>query len=196
MSAGEPPAHDVVLVRHGETEWARTGKHTGRADVGLNDRGREQARALAPRLAERTFAAVLCSPSSRALDTCALAGLGDAAVVDGDLSEWDYGADEGRTTAEIRVERPGWTVWGAGPREGETVDGVADRADRVVARVEVALVEGDVAVFGHGHALRVLCARWLGLEGRAGRLFTLAPASVSALRHEREQRVIGSWNVT
>ena len=196
MSAGEAAAHDVVLVRHGETEWARTGRHTGRADVALNERGREQASALAPRLAVRSFAAVLSSPSSRARDTCSLAGLGDVAVVDDDLSEWDYGVDEGRTTAEIRVERPGWTVWGEGPREGETVAEVAERADRVVARIEVGLRDGDVAVFGHGHALRVLCARWLGLEGRAGRLFTLEPASVSALRHEREQRVIGSWNVT
>jgi probable phosphoglycerate mutase len=196
VSAGGEAAHEVVLVRHGRTEWARTGRHTGRADVGLDEHGRVQARALAPRLGGRSFAAVLTSPSSRARDTCALAGLGDAAVVDVDLAEWDYGADEGRTTAEIRVERPGWTVWGAGPEGGETVAEVAERADRVVATIERSLDAGDVAVFGHGHALRVLCARWLGLDGGAGRLFTLEPASVSALRYEREQRVIGTWNVT
>ena len=188
----ETPHHDIVLVRHGETDWSRTGRHTGRTDVPLNERGRVRAEALAPRLAGRAFALVLTSPLSRAVETCRLAGLGDRAEVDGRLAEWDYGAYEGRTTDEIRAERPGWSLWGDGVPGGETIADVGARADAVVSRVEEA--EGDVAVFAHGHVLRVLAARWLGLAPADGRLFALDPASVSVLGREHEWRVLRSWN--
>ena len=161
-SAIEPGRHEVVLVRHGETDWSRDGRHTGRTDVPLNDRGRAEARALAGMLAGRSFALVLASPRSRALETCRLAGLGDRALVRDDLAEWDYGAYEGRTTDEIRAERPGWTLWRDGVDGGETLAQVGARADRLIPELELA--GGDVVVFAHGHLLRVLAARWLGLE--------------------------------
>jgi broad specificity phosphatase PhoE len=185
-------ASEVVLVRHGETEWSRDGKHTGRTDVPLTARGRQQAKAVGEALRRREFALVLTSPLSRALETCRLAGFGDRAVSREELMEWDYGAYEGRTTAEIRRERQGWTLWRDGVPHGETIEEVAARIDRVIAELRV--VDGDSLLFAHGHVLRVLAARWLGLEPHAGALFALDPASVSALGYERETSVIRLWN--
>lgn len=182
------------LVRHGETEWARLGRHTGRTDIPLTDRGRAEAAALATRLAGREFGQVLSSPLSRALDTAKLAGFGDRVETDDDLLEWDYGADEGRTTAEIRRERPGWTIWRDGPKDGETAEQVAARVDRVIARVRAGT--GDALVFAHGHALRVLAARWLDEPPAKGRLFALSTATLSILGWEREQAVVERWNDT
>ena len=189
----DAPRPRLFLVRHGETEWARLGRHTGRTDVALTDHGREQARALGERLAGRTFARVLSSPLSRALETARLAGFGSQVEVDPDLAEWDYGEVEGRTTAELRDDgEPAWTIWTHGTREGESVDQVGRRVDRVLARVSG--IPGDVAVFGHGHLLRVLAARWLGLAPSGGRLFALSTATISILGWEREARVIEVWN--
>jgi broad specificity phosphatase PhoE len=185
-----PP--EVVLVRHGETEWTLSGQHTGRTDIPLTERGREQARALAAALAARRFALVLTSPLARAAETCRLAGLGEQAAERDELREWDYGAYEGRTTPAIREERPGWTLWRDGVPDGETEAEVGARVDRVIS--EVRAVEGDAVLFAHGHVLRVLAARWLGLEAAAGRLFALDPATVSVLGYERETPVIRSWN--
>jgi probable phosphoglycerate mutase len=185
-----PP--EVVLVRHGETEWTLSGQHTGRTDIPLTDRGREEARALAAGLEGRRFALVLTSPLARAAETCDLAGLGEHAARRDELMEWDYGAYEGRKTIEIRQERPGWTLWRDGVPEGETAADVGARVDRVIAELRAA--DGDAAVFGHGHLLRVLAARWLGLEPDAGRLFALDPATISILGYERETPVIRSWN--
>ena len=184
--------HEIVLVRHGETEWSRAGKHTGRTDVPLTEAGRRQAQAVGIELQKRRFAAVWTSPLSRAADTCRLAGFGDVAVERDELMEWDYGEYEGRTTAEIRGERPGWTLWRDGVPGGETIDEVAARVDRLLADAES--VPGDVLLFAHGHVLRVLAARWLGLEPAAGRLFALDPATLSVLGYERETRVVRQWN--
>jgi broad specificity phosphatase PhoE len=185
-------APEVVLVRHGETEWSREGKHTGRTDVPLTEHGRRQAQAVGAALRGRRFALVLTSPLTRALETCRLAGLGDVAELRDELREWDYGAFEGRTTIEIRAEVPGWALWREGVPEGETIDQVAARVDGVIA--ELRSVQGDALLFAHGHVLRVLAARWLGLEPRAGALFALDPASISALGYERETSVIRLWN--
>lgn len=184
---------EVVLVRHGETAWTISRQHTSRTDVPLTDRGRERATALGERLADRPFALVLSSPRRRALDTCRAAGFPDA-VVDDDLVEWDYGEYEGRTTAEIREERPGWTLWGDGAPGGETAAQVTARADRVVERLRA--LDGDAAVFSHGHFLRVLAVRWLALPATEGRLLALDPGSTSVLGWEREQPVVRSWNVS
>jgi probable phosphoglycerate mutase len=188
----QPRRHEVVLVRHGETDWSRAGKHTGRTDVPLNDRGRTQAKALARRLAGRRFALVLTSPLSRAAETCRLAGLGRQAMTRDELAEWDYGAYEGRTTPEIRTERAGWSLWRDGVVDGETIAQVGARVDRLLPELDSAT--GDVAVFAHGHLLRVLGARWIGLEPIAGRLFALDPATVSVLGYEHESRVLIAWN--
>jgi broad specificity phosphatase PhoE len=185
-------APEVVLVRHGETEWSRDGKHTGRTDVPLTEHGRRQAQAVGAALRGRRFALVLTSPLIRALETCRLAGFGDAAVLRDELREWDYGAYEGRKTIEIRKERPGWTLWRDGVPDGETTQEIAARVDRVL--VELRSVQGDSLLFAHGHVLRVLAARWLGLEPQAGALFALDPASISALGYERETSVIRLWN--
>lgn len=186
----------VVLVRHGETAWSRSGQHTGRTDVPLSDAGRVEAVAVGRALAGRRFGLVLSSPFSRALDTARSAGFGDRLEVDADLAEWDYGVYEGRTTAEIRTEAPGWTVWGGEVPGGETAAQVAARADRVIGRAVAGGTgrTGDVLLFAHGHLLRVLAARWLGLDPSAGRYFALAPASISVLGWEREQAVLTSWN--
>jgi probable phosphoglycerate mutase len=188
----EPRRHEVVLVRHGETDWSRAGKHTGRTDVPLNERGRAQATALAGKLAGRRFALVLTSPLSRAAETCRLAGLASRAMTRDELSEWDYGAYEGRTTPEIRAERPGWSLWRDGVVDGETIAQVGARVDRLLPELETA--GGDVAVFAHGHLLRVLGARWIQLEASAGRLLALDPATISALGYEHESRVLRAWN--
>lgn len=182
------------LVRHGETEWARLGRHTGRTDVPLTELGREQAVAVGARLTDRSFALVLSSPLSRALDTARLAGFADQVETSDDLLEWDYGADEGRTTAEIRLDRPGWSIWVDGPRDGETIRHVGGRADRVIALAR--RQPGDVLVFAHGHVLRILAARWLGLSSTKGGLFALSTATLSILGWEREAAVIERWNDT
>jgi broad specificity phosphatase PhoE len=180
-----------VLVRHGETEWTRSGRHTGRTDIPLTEQGRRDAEAVADALRGRTFARVLTSPLSRAAETARLAGFGDAERRD-ELMEWDYGAHEGRTTPEIRGGSPGWTIWSGDVPSGESADDVAARVDRVLN--EVRAVDGDVLVFAHGHVLRVLTARWLGLDPREGRHFALDPATVSALGYERETPVVRLWN--
>jgi broad specificity phosphatase PhoE len=181
---------EVVLVRHGETEWSRTGRHTGRTDVPLTEAGERQARAVGEALRGREFAVVLSSPLTRALSTARLAGF-EPEVRD-DLAEWDYGEYDGVTTPEIRENVPGWTVWGYGALGGESVADLAARADRVVDGLLDA--DGDVLVFSHGHFLRVLTARWLELGAAEGRLFALDSGTLSALGFEREQRVIRSWN--
>jgi broad specificity phosphatase PhoE len=183
---------EVVLVRHGETLWSRDGKHTGRTDIQLTEEGRRQSERVGDTLRERRFALVLASPLQRAAETCRLAGLGDVAVFREELMEWDYGAYEGLTTPEIRAEVPGWSLWRDGVPEGENAADVGRRVDRVIA--DVRAVEGDVALFAHGHLLRVLAARWLGLPPTEGRLFALDPATISILGHERETPVIRRWN--
>ncbi|HEY6099875.1 MAG TPA: histidine phosphatase family protein [Anaeromyxobacter sp.] len=183
---------ELWLIRHGETAWSRTGQHTGRTDVPLTPEGERQAARLARRLGGRAFALVLTSPLVRARATCRLAGYGAVAEVEPDLVEWDYGAYEGRTTAEIRAGAPGWTIWTGGVRAGETADEVGARADRVIARCAGA--GGDVALFAHGHVLRILASRWLGLAADGGRHFALDTASLSVLGHEHERRVLRRWN--
>ena len=185
-------AFEVVLVRHGETEWSREGKHTGRTDIPLTERGRRQAEAVGAALKGRRFALVLTSPLSRALETCRLAGFGDVAEQRDELREWDYGAYEGRRTIEVREEHPGWTLWRDGVPEGESIDAVAARVDRVIA--ELRAVQGAALLFAHGHVLRVLTVRWLGLEPQAGALFALDPATISVLGYERETTVVRLWN--
>jgi broad specificity phosphatase PhoE len=181
------------LVRHGETAWSREGRHTGVTDIPLTDQGRAQAEALGARLAGHTFAMVLTSPRSRATETARLAGFGGA-LPDPDLAEWDYGALEGRRTGEIKTDYPGWTIWSGPWPEGETVDQVSARADRVLARCLAAEVRGDSLLFGHGHMLRVLAARWLGLSGNGGALFGLSTATLSVLGWEHARPIIELWN--
>ncbi|MBF8290592.1 MAG: Phosphoglycerate mutase [Chloroflexi bacterium] len=180
------------LVRHGETEWARLRRHTGRTDIPLTDAGRRQAAELGHRLIGHSFAAVVTSPLSRASETARLAGFGDRAILDPDLLEWDYGEDEGRTTAEIREERPGWSIWTHGVRGGEPIESVASRSDGVIARA-VAL-DGDTLCFAHAHLLRVLGARWVGLPPAAGAYLALSTATISILGWERETPVVSRWN--
>ena len=184
---------EVVLVRHGETQWTRSGRHTGRTDIPLTERGREQAQRIGRVLRDRRFALVLASPLSRALETCRLAGFGEHAELTDDLLEWDYGDYEGRRTDDIRVTRPRWSLWSDGVPGGETADDVAARVDRLVARARAA--GGSVALFAHAHVLRVLTARWLGLGPEGGGLFVMAPAAVSMLGYEREASVIRRWNL-
>jgi probable phosphoglycerate mutase len=187
-------ASRLWLVRHGETEWSAAGKHTGSTDVPLTEAGRAAVRALAATLAERSYALVLTSPLSRARDTCALAGLDGRAVVAEDLREWDYGEYEGLTTAEIRTLVPGWTVFTDDCPGGETPEQVAARADRVIALARE--TDGETIAFSHGHLLRVLAARWVGLPPQAGAHLALATASVSVLGWERNVAVISGWNLT
>ena len=186
---------ELWLIRHGETEWSLSGKHTSRTDISLTEHGRRRAEELRDYLKGKKFEAVFVSPMQRARDTCAIAGFGDVAVVDEGLREWDYGVYEGKTTAEIRKEVPGWSVWKDEIVGGETVEHVGERADGVIAR---ALAVGDsggpVALFAHAHILRILAARWIGLEADGGRLLALGTGSVSVLGWERETRVIEAWN--
>jgi broad specificity phosphatase PhoE len=186
------PSTEVVLARHGETEWSRDLRHTGRTDIPLTDKGREQARMLRGALAGFTFERVLSSPLERALETCRLAGLGDQVEVTEDLLEWDYGEYEGITTATIRETRPDWNLWRDGCPGGEVAADVGRRVDRVIDAI--AAVEGAVALFAHGHVLRVLTARWLGLDPQGGALFKLDTGTLSVLGYERETRVITRWN--
>ncbi len=179
------------LVRHGETEWSRDGRHTSTTDLPLTADGEATARSLAPRLAPETFALVLSSPRQRARRTAVLAGFADPETTE-DLAEWAYGDHEGVSTEEIRRTVPGWTVWTHPVPGGEDAAAVAERLDRVVARVRQ--VDGDVLAFAHGHSLRVLAARWLGLDVRDGRLLRLDTATVSVLGYERETPVVLRWN--
>jgi broad specificity phosphatase PhoE len=183
---------EVVLVRHGETEWSRDHRHTGRTDVPLTAEGRRQAERLRDALAEWSFTRVLSSPLSRALDTCRLAGYGDRAEQSDELLEWDYGEYEGETTDRIRESRPGWNLWRDGCPGGETVADVSARVDPIVSELKDS--EGDVAVFAHGHVLRVLAARWLEMAPEAGARFWLATATISVLGFERETPAFRRWN--
>ena len=184
--------HRVWLVRHGETEWSRSGQHTGRTDIPLTAEGVRQGRALGRHLVGRRFALVLTSPLRRARETCRLAGFAEGAEVADDLLEWDYGIYEGRTTESVRAEQPGWSIWTTAVSGGESVDQVGQRARRVIDRVDG--VDGDVALFAHAHLLRILAACWVGLPALHGRHLILGAASISQLGYERETRVIRVWN--
>ena len=188
----------VWLARHGETEWSRTLRHTGRTDLPLTAEGEAEARALREPLAAVAFDRILCSPLSRARETCELAGLGDRAELRDDLLEWDYGEYEGRTSADIHTHRPDWLLWRDGCPGGESPADVGARADRIIAEL-LAMEEGipggtTVAVFAHGHVLRVITARWLDLPPADGRLFGLGTATLSRLGWEHDYRVIQRWN--
>jgi probable phosphoglycerate mutase len=186
----------VFLVRHGETEWSLSGRHTGLSDLPLTERGEQDAHRLAERLRGLRFAQVLVSPLRRAVRTCELAGFGAAAQTDPDLLEWNYGEYEGRRTADIRAERPGWRLFRDGCPGGESTLAVGARADRVIARVRAS--EGNTLLVSSGHILRVLVARWLGLAPGEGSLFLLGTASLSALgyEHDRSEPVVRLWNDT
>ena len=182
----------VVLVRHGETEWSASGRHTGRTDVPLTEEGRRRGLELRRCLAAWGITRALTSPLRRAAETCRLAGLWELAETMDDLREWDYGEYEGRRTVDIRVERPGWTLWTHGVPGGETVEEVGRRADRVIAELRGA--DGDIAVFAHGHLLRVLAVRWIDLSSERGRSLVLDVGAVCVLGYERETPVILRWN--
>jgi broad specificity phosphatase PhoE len=185
--------HEVLLVRHGETEWTLNGKHTGTTDIPLTDHGREVAREIANRLAGREFAAVFSSPLQRSLDTARLAGFDDSRVeILDELREWDYGEFEGLTTKEIREEVPGWLLWRDGAPGGEQAADVGARADIVIDRIRS--IDGDVLVFSHGHYLRVLAARWAEFPPMRGAALGLETATLSVLGWEREVPVIWEWN--
>jgi probable phosphoglycerate mutase len=183
-------ASRIVLLRHGATAWSLSGQHTGLTDIPLLDRGREQAKSAGQLLEGWTFSLVLTSPLQRASETCALAGF--EGEVDPDLVEWHYGAYEGMTSAEIRAQRPGWTLWGDGVVDGERAADVGRRVDRVIARARQA--EGDILCVAHGHVLRVLTARWLEMPPAAGRLFSLDAGAVCVLGWEHESPVVARWN--
>ena len=185
---------ELWLIRHGETEWSRSGAHTGRSDLPLTEAGREEARAIAGCLGGHRFALVLTSPLQRARETCELAGYGSAAQSEPNLAEWNYGEYEGLTTSQIKTKNPSWSLWDDGVPNGETIEQVAARAEAVIERATQ--VNGDVALFAHGHILRILTARWLGLPARDARLFALGTASLSSLGYERETRVITRWNLS
>jgi broad specificity phosphatase PhoE len=191
---------DLIVIRHGETAWSRELKHTGRTDLPLTPAGEAAAKALAGDLAVRKITAVYASPAQRAVRTAELAGL-TVTATDPDLWEWDYGGYEGLTTDEIRVKHPGWYLWrdgvipGDADHPGETIEQVGARADRVLARVEPLLADGDVALVAHGHLLRILTARWLGLPPADGRLFQLGTGTLSTLGTEHDEPVISTWNV-
>jgi broad specificity phosphatase PhoE len=180
------------LIRHGETEWSLSGQHTSKTDIPLTERGRERATAIRDFLQHQQFSLVLSSPRQRAYETCRIAGYGDVAQVDPNLSEWDYGIYEGRTTADIRKEQPGWVIWKSDLPGGESLEQVGARSQMVIDRCIAA--GGHVALFSHGHLLRILTATWLGLPPHAGSLLALGTGSVSTLSVERETRVIETWN--
>jgi probable phosphoglycerate mutase len=182
----------AILIRHGETEWSISGQHTGSTDIPLTENGRELARRLAPLLTRGTFALVLTSPLGRARETCELAGLAGIGEVDPDLTEWNYGDYEGLTPKQIHATAPGWMIFRDGCPGGESPEQVAARVDRVIARIRT--VEGDIALFAHGHVFRVFAARWLGLPAAAGSHFLLDTATVSVLSHYRGIPAIRRWN--
>lgn len=194
LAADHQAHHEAVLVRHGETEWSASGRHTSRTDLPLTDAGRARAESLAPELAHRQFALVLCSPLRRARETCQLAGFGEVAVLCDELHEWDYGDYEGLTTPEIRTERPDWFLWRDGCPGGESPSQIEARADLALERVREAA--GDVLVFAHGHILRVLAARWLSQPAAFGAHLALSAGALSTLGYERETEVLREWNCT
>ena len=187
---------ELWLIRHGETAWAISGQHTGTTDISLTDRGRERAQGIRDYLQHRSFKKVFVSPLGRAKETCAIAGYGDQAIVEPNLTEWNYGDFEGKTTPEIREQYPDWLIWNGPVPNGETVEQVGQRTDKVIARslAELGDEGGSVALFAHGHVLRILTARWLELAPDNGRLFALGTGSVSVLGFERDQHVIQAWN--
>jgi len=185
---------EIVIVRHGETEWSANGRHTSRTDLELTERGRQRALALRSELGGRKFSVVLCSPLLRARETCELAGFGEVAVVCEELREWDYGEYEGLTTPEIRAQNPQWNLWRDGCPGGELPADVARRADRALQWLRDA--GGDALAFAHGHLLRVLSARWIRMEPAAGARFALKAGAVCVLGYERETEVIAGWNTT
>jgi len=192
--AGEAHPLELVLVRHAETEWSRNGRHTGRTDVPLTDAGREAAATLPSRMRKWSFDQVLVSPLTRARETCELAGLDWEAQVREELMEWDYGEYEGLTTAQIHALQPDWSLWHDGVPGGEDAAAVGARADRVLA--ELRGLDGTVAVFSHGHMLRVLGARWIGLGPEQGARLGLSTAAICVLGHERQTAILSRWNDT
>jgi probable phosphoglycerate mutase len=185
---------ELWLIRHGETAWSLSGAHTSRTDIPLTDRGRERARKVHEYLHGKTFSMVLTSPLQRARETCRIAGYGDVAQIDDDLSEWNYGAYEGRTTKDIQKEIPGWSVWTNPMIDGESIDQVAQRANRVIARA--AANGGHVALFAHGHILRILAACWIQSPPVTGSRLALGTGTISVLGFEHQTRVITMWNRT
>ena len=183
---------NVFVIRHGETAWSLSGQHTGTTDIPLTDNGRRLAERLRPVLAKETFAAVLCSPMQRARETCDLAGLGNRAVIDTDLVEWNYGEYEGLTPKTIHEVAPGWLIFRDGCPGGESPEQVGARVDRVIARSRE--IEGNVALFAHGHVLRVLVARWIGLPAGAGQHFLLDTGTLCVLGYYREIPAVRVWN--
>jgi broad specificity phosphatase PhoE len=192
MNQTEQQKPELWLIRHGETAWSLSGQHTSRTDIPLTDHGKARAKEIHDYLNGRPFSLVLTSPRQRAKETCRIAGYGDVAQTDDNLSEWDYGSYDGRTTADIRAERPGWSIWDDGVLDGETIEQVATRAQAIIERSLAA--GGQVALFSHAHFLRILAATWLGLDPRGGKLLALGTGSISRLGFERENRVILSWN--
>jgi len=192
MSRTAAAGQRVVAVRHGETEWSLSGQHTGTTDIALTDNGRRLAARLRGVLAAESFALVLTSPLQRARETCALCGLADAAVLEPDLVEWNYGKYEGLTPTEIHGSAPGWLIFRDGCPDGETPADVGARVDRVIARARA--TDGDVALFAHGHVLRVLAARWLGLPPGAGQHFLLDTGTLNVLGYYRGVPALKTWN--
>lgn len=186
------PAQQVFIVRHGETEWSLSGQHTGTTDIPLTEHGRQVARLLRPILAKESFALALTSPLQRAQETCRLTGFGDVAKVEPDLVEWNYGRYEGLTPAQIHATAPGWLIFRDGCPGGEQPEEIGARVDRVIAKVRA--VEGNVALFAHGHVFRVLAARWLGLPPSAGQHFLLDTATMTILSYYRGVPAIKQWN--
>jgi probable phosphoglycerate mutase len=184
---------EILVVRHGETEWSKSGQHTSVTDLPLTEDGRKRAAPLRDELAKREFALVLTSPLRRARETCEIAGFGDRAEIDDDLLEWRYGEYEGLTTPQIREQNPTWNLWADGCPGGETPEEVGARADRVIARMRDA--GGEVLAFAHGHILRVVTARWLQMPVAAGARFVLFPGAISTLGYERETEALRGWNL-
>jgi broad specificity phosphatase PhoE len=183
---------NVFAIRHGETAWSLSGQHTGTTDIPLTDNGRRLAERMRPALDKEAFALVLCSPMQRARETCALAGLGNKAVIDADLTEWNYGQYEGLTPKQIHESRPGWLIFRDGCPGGESPDQVGQRVDRMIARARTA--SGDAALFAHGHVLRVLAARWIGLPASAGQHFLLDTGTLCILGYYRDVPAVKVWN--
>ena len=183
---------NLFCMRHGETEWSLSGQHTGVTDIPLTDNGRELAKRLRPPLSRFSFSMVMVSPLKRALETCALAGLANDAVIEADLMEWNYGDFEGLKSTEIRADRPGWIVFRDGCPNGESPEDVGTRVDRIIS--SALAVDGDVALFAHGHVLRTLAARWIGLPPQGGMHFLLDTGTLCVLGFYRDQRAIKIWN--
>ncbi len=194
--ASPPGRPQLYLIRHGRTEWSASGQHTGRVNIPLTEAGENQARTLAGRLAGLSFDQVLSSPRQRAQRTCELAGLGGRMELEPDLAEWDYGAYEGLTSAQIHERRPDWDVFSDGGPDGETPEDITDRADRLIARLDA--LSGRIALFSHGHFSRVFAARWLGQPIALGKHFVLGEAATNVLGYDPghpDERVIALWNL-